>query len=38
MIANNKTLEELDAIYKCHKEKYGNREMSDKELREILGL
>ena len=38
MIANNKALEELDAIYEDHKKKHGNRVMSDKELREILRL
>ena len=38
MVVNNNILKELDAMYEYHKEKYGNREMSDKELREILRL
>ncbi len=38
MIAKNKTLNELDAIYEGHKKKHGNREMSDKEVRKMLGL
>ena len=35
---NELVLKELDAIYEDHKKKYGNRKMSDKELRKLLGL
>ena len=38
MEVNNKILKELDALYESHKKKHGNRKMSDKELRELLGL
>ena len=38
MIVNNNILKEIDGIYESHKKKHGNRVMSDKELREILGL
>ena len=38
MKANNKILKELDAIYEDHKKKHGNRVMSDKELKRLLGL
>ena len=36
--ANKKILKELDAIYEEHKKKHGNRDMTDKELRKLLGL
>lgn len=38
MKAKSEVLNELDKIYEEHKKKYPNREMSDKELRELLGL
>ena len=35
---NEMVLKELDEIYESHKRKYGNRKMSDAELRKLLGL
>ncbi len=31
-------LDELDKLYEEHQKKYSNRAMSDKELKELLGL
>jgi hypothetical protein len=38
MKAKIEILNELDKMYEEHKKKHGNRVMSDKELRELLGL
>ncbi len=38
IVPNEKVLRELDGIYESHKKKYGNRTMTDKELRKLLGL
>lgn len=38
MQPNEKTMEELDKIYEAHRKKYGNRAMTDKELKKLLGL
>ena len=38
MKAKTEILNELDRMYEEHKKKHGNRAMSDKELRELLGL
>ena len=38
MKAKSDVLNELDKMYEEHKKKHGNRVMSDKELRELLGL
>ena len=35
---NEIVLKELDAIYEDHKKKHGNRKMSNRELRNLLGL
>ncbi len=37
-VANETALRELDAIYENHKKKYGNKKMSDAELKKLLGL
>jgi len=36
--ANKNILNDLDEMFEEHKKKHGNRSMSDKELRELLGL
>lgn len=36
--ANEMVLRELDVIYEDHKKKYGNKKMTDKELKKLLGL
>ena len=37
-IPNEMALKELDEIYESHKKKYGNRSMTDKELKKLLNL
>ena len=37
-VANESVLRELDAISARHKKKYGNRAMSDNELKELLEI
>ena len=37
-VANEMVLRELDAVYEDHKKRYGNKKMSDTELKRLLGL
>ena len=38
LIPNEMVLKELDEIYENHKKKYGNKSMTNKELKKLLGL